>query len=86
MIDQVRYVNRSLDLFSQDLLDPRMVVAQRVHGNTGQEIQIAFVRFVDQVGAASAVRQEFVPAVGSKQIFLFQLLYLRELHKAESLA
>ncbi len=86
MIDQVRYVNRSFDLFSQNLLDPRMVVAQRVYGNTGEEIQIPFVLFVNQVGAASAVHQKFIAAVGSKQILLFQFFHLRELHKAESLA
>src|SRR5215831_10018681 len=86
VIDQVGNVNRSLDLLPENLFDPRMVVSERIHGDAGEEIQISFVLFVDEVGSASAICQQLIPAVGSKEIFLFQFFYVRQLHKAESLA
>ena len=46
---------RYLDLLAQHLLDSRVVVAQRVYRNSGKEIEISFIRLVNQISAASAV-------------------------------
>src|SRR5215510_1826749 len=63
MVDKVGNVNRPLDLLSQDLLHSRMVVAQRIYGDTGEQVQIALVRFIYKIGAASSVREKFVPRI-----------------------
>jgi len=63
-----------------------MVIAQRVDGDAGKQIEISLVLLIDQVGAGASIRQKLVTAVGSKQILLFQFFDVIKLHKAESLA
>src|SRR5204863_38415 len=58
VIDQVRHVQRPLDLFSKNLHDAWMVVTQRVDGDSSEQVQISFVRFIDKVGATAPVHQK----------------------------
>src|SRR5262249_43058866 len=68
VIQQIGAVNGPFDLFSKYLFDARMVVSQGVYRNPSQQIQVAFIRFINQIRARSAVGEKFVPAVGPQQI------------------
>ena len=86
MVDEIGNVYRSLDLLSQDLLDPGMVVTQSIDCNAGKQIEISLVGFVDQIDAAAAIGKKFVAGICAQQVLLFQFFYVSELHKVESLA
>ena len=57
-----------------------MVVAQRVHPDTGEQIEVSLVVSVDYVRSASPVDQNVVTVVGSEQVLPFQFLYVFERH------
>ena len=80
MVDQVGDVDRFFDLFPKYLFDARVIVTQRVDGNSGQQIQVALVGFIDQICAGSAVGEKLVPAVSPQQILFLQFFDVRQLH------
>ncbi len=86
MIEEIRNVQRALDLLAQHLFHARMVVTQSIHADTGQQIQIAFVGTVDENGAASAVDQDVVARIGSQDVLAFKLFYVCQLHESKRLA
>src|SRR4029078_5244413 len=86
VIEQIRDMERMLDLLPQHLFHARVVVPQRIHADTGKEIEVSLVGAIDQRRAASAVDQYIVSRVGSENVFAFQFFDVAELHEPERLA
>ena len=72
MVEQIRDVKRTLDLFSQNLLHAWMVVTQRIDADARQQVEITLVRRIDQIGAASAFDKNVVARVRSENVFLLE--------------
>jgi hypothetical protein len=64
--EQVRYVDELGGLLRERLREPRMRVAERIHGNTGGEVEIALARGRRQPGALAPLERE-VDARKSRQ-------------------
>src|SRR5713101_22857 len=72
VIEQVRSVNQLPCLLFQDFLDSRMRVAQRIHPDAAEEIQITFPGRVPKIDSATAGEEYLVPVVSRQQQLLFR--------------
>ena len=66
-------MNYSCGLFADYLHDSRMRMAQRIHAQTGYEIEIAFAVQIVEKNAFAALEDQRVAVVGLKQKLTFAL-------------
>src|SRR5207249_3179885 len=71
VVVEIRKVNHSSGLFADYLHDSRMRMAQRIHAETGYEIEIAFAIQIVKKNAFAALEDQRVAVVGLKQKLTF---------------
>ena len=74
VVQQVRYMERTFDLLSEDAKHSGVFIAQRVDPYSSQKVQVAFVARVEEVSAAAPVDEQIVAPIGLKQTPFFKRL------------
>src|SRR6266704_2044861 len=69
--EEIRKENHESGLFADYLHDSRMGMSQRIHAETGYEIEIAFTIQIVKKNAFAALEDQRVPVVGLKQKLTF---------------
>src|SRR5438094_3726552 len=70
VIEEIRSVNQLPCLLLENLLDRWMSVAQRIHADSAEEIQIALAGRIPEIYSATASEQHFLPVISWEQQFL----------------
>ena len=67
VVVEVRRVNQLLALFGNRIHNHRMVVAQRIHADAAQQVEVLRTVLVGDVHAFAADKQNRAPVIGRKQ-------------------
>ena len=74
VVEKVRNVKGTLDLFAQHLFDARMVIPESIDADTCEQVQIPLVGGVDQINTTASLDQDIVASISTQNVSLFEIL------------
>src|SRR5579862_3440563 len=80
MEEKVRDVDELLALFGDRILYCGMAIAQRIHADATQQIEVAVAVLVDKMDSLTANKENRIPLIGCKQQPRFGCLNCIQLH------